>query len=400
MTARAVPPVAQTVAMPSPNTDDPVPDGAATAFKDQIDLGLVRRLGRAFSAAEPGFDPDVFEAATAGLDGLELKARISLVARALSDCLPASFEHAVRTVDTVLGQALVGPDGLAGGLIGWDLWPVADWVALAGRGHPEAALELLARLTPWATGEFAIRPFIDDDPAGVHDRLEHWVGRDDEHVRRLVSEGTRPKLPWAPKLAISAADPAYAVDLLDRLVDDPSDYVRRSVSNHLNDLCRVDPELALEVAHRWWPADAGRAAHRRWVVRRGLRTLVKAGDRRAFQLLGHDPDVAVSAMLELHTERVALGGAAEWTLAVRSLESEPVEVVIDYVVHHVRADGSTGPKVNKWTTRSLAPGARIELRRRHVIRPITTRTFHAGAHLVEVQVNGTVVASAVFELSV
>ncbi len=109
-----------------------------------------------------------------------------------------------------------GADGLPGGLIGWDLWPVADWVALAGRGHPDAALELLARLTPWATGEFAIRPFIDDDPRCVHDRLEHWVGRDDEHVRRLVSEGTRPKLPWAPKLAISAADPAYAVDLLDR----------------------------------------------------------------------------------------------------------------------------------------------------------------------------------------
>ncbi len=183
-------------------------------------------------------------------------------------------------------------------------------------------------------------------------------------------------------------------------MDDPSDYVRRSVSNHLNDLCRVDPELALEVARRggrptptrariaggWCAGDCGR-----W-----SRPVTDVPSR----LLGHDPDVAVSATLELHTERVALGGAAEWTLAVRSLESDPVEVVIDYVVHHVRADGSTGPKVNKWTTRSLAPGAQLELRRRHVIRPITTRTFHDGAHLVEVQVNGTVVASAVFELSV
>lgn len=386
--------------MPSAPADDAVPTGASTAFKDQIDHGLVRRLGRAFCAADPGFDVDAFEAASANLDGLELKARIALVAGALAHCLPASFERAVGAVDAVLAQPPVAPDGLPGELIGWDLWPVADWVAQAGRDHPGAALELLARLTPWATGEFAIRPFIDDDPAGVHDRLEHWVDRDDEHVRRLVSEGTRPKLPWAPKLAISAAHPAYAVDLLDRLVDDPSDYVRRSVSNHLNDLCRVDPELALEVARRWWPGDAEDGAHRRWVVRRGLRTLVKAGDRRAFELLGHDPDVAVSATLELHTERVALGAAAEWTLAVRSLEPEPVEVVIDYVVHHVRADGSTGPKVNKWTTRSLAPGVQLELRRRHVIRPITTRTFHAGAHRVEVQVNGTVVASVVFELAV
>ena len=234
----------------------------------------------------------------------------------------------------------------------------AEWVALVGRGVPADSLELLARLTRFATGEFAIRPFIDDDPAGVHARLSDWAGRDDEHVRRLVSEGTRPKLPWAPKLAITAADPAYAVDLLDRLVDDPSEYVRRSVSNHLNDLCRVDPALALEVAGRWTDrADASNEQQRAWVVRRGLRTLVKAGDARAMRLLGHDPDVAVRAELVVPTPQVSMGEAAEWVLTLESLDAATHRVVVDYAIHHVRADGTTGRKVSKWTSVATGTGS-------------------------------------------
>jgi hypothetical protein len=181
------------VTVPSASSDDAVPSGGSSAFKDQIDRELVRRLGRAVASVDPEFDVEVFEAATAGLGQLELKARIALVAAALAQCLPQAFEQAVQVVDAVLGQPPEAPDGLPAGLIGWDLWPVADWVALAGRDHPDAALELLARLTPWATGEFAIRPFIDDDPAGVHHRLEGWV-----------IERTSTSAAWSPR----APDPS------------------------------------------------------------------------------------------------------------------------------------------------------------------------------------------------
>ena len=368
-----------------------------SAFKDQIDRALVDRLAAAFVAADPGFDAGLFRRrATRGLAPLQLKARIAHVAGALGAALPDSFGDAAEVADAVFASPTS-----SSGLSGWDAWPVVEWAGMAGRGDPETALELLARLTRHASAEFAIRAYIDDDPVGVHGRLSQWVDRDDEHVRRLVSEGTRPKLPWAPKLATAAADPAYAVDLLDRLVDDPSEYVRRSVSNHLNDLCRVDPELAREVAGRWLAtADEDTIADRRWVVRRGLRTLVKAGDPDALRLLGHEPDLARRADLEVLTPTVAMGGAAEWTLELRSQEPVAHEVVVDYAIHHVRADGSTGRKVAKWTTRTLAPGETVQLRRRHAIRPITTRTYHSGTHLVEVQVNGAVVASGSFDLRV
>jgi hypothetical protein len=155
------------------------------------------------------------------------------------------------------------------------------------------------------------------------------------------------------------------------------------------------------VATRWTKgADDSNAATRSWVIRRGLRTLVKAGDPAAMRLLGHDPDVAVAAELKMHTPTVAMGEAAEWSLLLTSLDEAAHRVVVDYAIHHVRADGSTGRKVAKWTTLDLGAGESVELTRRHRIVPITTRTYHSGEHLVEVQVNGVVVTQGSFDLRV
>ena len=382
-------------------TDSSASDGA---FKNLLDGAAVDRMALVFAVAEPTFPATAFRRdATDGLSTLELKARVAQVAIALQAALPADFTEAVSVVDRLIVE-VADQEGM-GGLF---LWPVTDWVARAGRDSAAEALELLARLTPYSTGEFAVRPFIDDDPEGVLARFEEWVGRDDEHVRRLVSEGTRPRLPWAPRLAVAEADPGYAVHLLDRLVADPSEFVRRSVSNHLNDLCKVDRSLALRLATQWSEravaaVDAGEsltAKHIDWVVRRGIRTLVKAGDGDAMRLLGHDPDAALDAVLDMRTATVDMGGAAEWSLVLTSTDERPHRVVVDYAVHFVRANGSTGRKVFKWTTLDLVPRQRVEMQRRHAVVPITTRNYHSGSHLVEVQVNGVVVAADVFELHV
>jgi 3-methyladenine DNA glycosylase AlkC len=288
---------------------------------------------------------------------------------------------------------------------GWELWPVTDWVALAGRDHRQTALDLLGRLTRHATGEFSIRPFIDDDPDAVMAVLHDWARGEDEHRRRLASEGTRPRLPWAPRLRVAAQDPGFAVPLLDRLVADPSEYVRRSVSNHLNDLTRGDLQLGLGVAERWLhqAAEASEEDRSRieWVVRRGLRSLVKHGDPSALRLLGYDPDVAVRADgFEVLTPQVTMPGVVEWQLDLVSEEPDAHRVVVDYVVHFVGAAGRTGRKVFKWTTVGLRPGERRTLQRRHAIRPITTRTYRSGQHRVEVHVNGSVVAAGTFDLEV
>lgn len=354
-------------------------------FKDAVDAAAVGRLAAALGS---GIDGEAFVAeAVAGLDELELKARVAHVARALGRHLPSDFLVAAAVVERTVP---------AGDLGMWEVWPVTDWVAAAGLDHPEAALALLARLTSKASGEFAVRPFIDRYPALAYEVFTAWTADPDEHVRRLVSEGTRPRLPWAPRVPLLEREPGWAVPLLDRLRDDPSAFVRRSVANHLNDLAKADPDLAMSVAQRW--AGEG-GSHAAAVVRHGLRTLVKAGVPAALALVGADVDADVRVEgFEVLTPVVELGRDLVWACRLVGDPDRPVAAVVDYVVHFAGARGGLRPKVFKLTTVRLAPGAAADLRRRHPIVPVTTRRYYPGRHRVEVQVNGRVLAGADFDL--
>lgn len=355
-------------------------------FKESINAQTVTALAKRLSAAGPFPSRRFVAAATNGLDALELKARVAHVTTTLAACLPGDFAEAAAVVERAVAGSALGM---------WEAWPATDWVAVAGLEQPDVALPLLAALTPHASAEMAIRPFIDRHPARTLGQLRDWVRHPDAHVRRLVSEGSRPRLPWAPRIALLEREPHLTVPLLDALREDPSEYVRRSVANHLNDLNKVAPELALTTAARW-REQGGR--HVDWVLRQGLRTLVKAGDARALELIGA-PAVRVELLdLTVRTPVVRLGEALEFSFTLRSQEAGPVTAVIDYVVHHVKADGRTTPKVFKLSTRVLAPGAPVRIARRHAIRPITTRRYHPGEHCVEVQVNGQVLGGAPFRL--
>ncbi|HWH31353.1 MAG TPA: hypothetical protein VNU01_01635 [Egibacteraceae bacterium] len=355
-------------------------------FKESVNEGSVRALARRLSAAG-AFPARRFTAdATRGLESLELKARIAHVVGALERHLPGDFAEAARLVE----------DAVAGSDLGmWSAWPATDWVAAAGLDHPEIALPLLARLTGVASAEMAIRPFIDRHPARTLRQLRTWTSHPDEHVRRLVSEGSRPRLPWASRIALLEAEPHLTVPLLDALREDSSPYVRRSVANHLNDLNKVDRGLALETASRW-SAQGGQ--HVEAVLRHGLRTLVKAGDAEALGLVGAPPARVRLADLEVLTPRVRLGGSLRFRFTVTSQEREPMRAVIDYLVHHRKANGGTTQKVFKLSTRTLAPGAPVTIERAHAIRPITTRRYYPGEHRVEVQVNGAVLGGGTFIL--
>lgn len=388
---------------------EPLSESSSSAFKLHLNEALVARLGEVFAqAGGQAFDSEEFRrTALDGLDDLELKGRIRHIAQAFGAALPDDFPAAAAVLDAVLALP-VGDNGHPAGLDGWESWPIIEWVGLAGRQHPDVALDLLMRSTSLSSAEFAIRPYLDDDLDATMEQLGQWVDSDDEHVRRLVSEGTRPKLPWGAGLAVAKENPFYAVELLDRLVGDDSEYVRRSVSNHLNDLCRVAPEGALAVARGWSEradeaAEAGdevAAQQIRWIVTRGIRTLVKAGDPVAMQLLGYDPEVEIEAELVVRSPSVVLGGAVEWELRLRSLAPRPTPLIVDYVIDFVRANGTSGPKVFKWSTFELGSGEERTLARRHKVVPITTRTYHSGRHRIAVQVNGRVVADGTFDLEV
>ncbi|MEU9146243.1 DNA alkylation repair protein [Streptomyces sp. NPDC048349] len=346
---------------------------------------LARRL--ALAAGRPT-SPALRERAGA-LDGLGYGARVAAVRDAVLADLPAdwaAFEAVVRT-------ALADP-----GFEGWMTFPVNEAVAVRGLEVFEPGLALLHDLTSRLTAESAVRPFLRADPVRALAVVRDWTRDPDPHVRRLASEGTRPRLPWAPQLPAFVADPRPALPVLDALYRDESAYVRRSVSNHLNDISRDHPDLAVETAARWLAEGADTGTTDR-VVRHGLRTLIKAGRPGALTLLGHSPDVPVAVRgPALATPRIAVGEYLVFDYAVTNTGAVPAELVVDYVVHHTKANGGRTPKVFKLTTRTLAPGETLTGTRRHSFKPITTRRYHSGEHLVQLQVNGRIRGEAAFSL--
>jgi 3-methyladenine DNA glycosylase AlkC len=358
-------------------------------LKARVGRAAIEGLAAAISAVDAGFDAPAFVAlACTGLEDLELKARVAHVADALGRHLPTHFDRAVALLCDAADRAQLDM---------WAAWPCLTYVEQRGPESPEVALAALARLTRHASAEFAIRPLLERYPALVFERLAEWTSSPDVHVRRLVSEGTRPRLPWGRQLAGLRRDPAPALPLLDRLRDDPEEYVRRSVANHLNDIARDHPERALAVAGRWLAEGGANVAA---VVRHGLRTLVKAGHPEALALVGADvgADLAVED-LRFDEPRVRLGGELSFSFRLRNRADAPARAVVDYVIHWRRANGSLSPTVFKLATPTLAPNATVAVRRAHPIRPITTRRYYPGEQLLEVQVNGRRVARLSFLLT-
>ncbi|MBW1596629.1 DNA alkylation repair protein [Streptomyces sp. JJ38] len=347
----------------------------------------VADLARCLARAGDGIAAQETRGCGAVLEGLSFTERVTLIRNAVLADLPSDYPAFADVLRVALRD---------GDFTGWMIFPVTEAVAVRGRDAFEPALALLAELTPRLTAETAVRPFLRADLERALRVMTPWTGHPDPHVRRLASEGTRPRLPWAPRIPALITDPAPALPLLDALYRDDSEYVRRSVANHLNDISRDHPDTAVAVAARWLDAPAPTTTR---LVRHGLRTLVKSGHADALTLLGHSPDLPVAVDgPHIRTPEIRVGDHLVFDYAVTNTHDQTAHVVIDYVVHHVKANGGRTPKVFKLTTRSLDPGETWSATRRHSFKPISTRRYHPGIHAVQIQVNGRLHGETPFTL--
>lgn len=272
------------------------------------------------------------------------------------------------------------------GLAGWHVWPVTLAVASNGVEHPaefDDAVTLLGELTPRLSSEFALRLLLRQDTPRVLAHVLRWTRHEDEHVRRLASEGTRPRLPWGAGVPALTADPELTRPVLAALHDDPSDHVRRSVANHLNDHSRLHPGFVVETARGWLPAPHGPRT-----VGHALRTLVKQGHPGALELLGFGAVEVDVAALDVTPSTVRIGASVTYRATIRNVGPDPVELVVDYVLFFADARGGERRKVFKLTRRRLAPGERAELAGSHSFRQLSTRTHVPGPAGLALQVNG------------
>ncbi len=368
-------------------------------FKNNISPDLVRCISGHVAQHHADFDRLGFEAdILEELDSLELKQRAALIARHLDHHLPRELPARFSILQAMLHpmtEVAFDRGSDEQGIRGWGMMPLGMVVAASGLEDFEASFVLLKEMTKRATAEFDVRPFLARDQNQALAIMAPWVKDESVHVRRLVSEGTRPRLPWGMRLQALVADPTPTLPLLEALKDDPEDYVRRSVANHLNDIAKDHPELVADIAKRWLK---GADRNREKLVRHACRSLIKQGHTATLEAFGlNPPEIRVEGPQVL-TAEVAYGDALGFNIELVSTSSKTQDLVIDYLIHFKKANGTLAPKVFKWTKLSLAPGERLTLSRSHAIRPITTRVYYGGTQAVSLRINGLDFGFSEFEL--
>lgn len=258
-------------------------------LKELLGRDLIRLVGESIATVLASFDKKLFQReALNGLDDLEFNQRGQHIGRAIAAQLPPDFDEASPILIASLGPELQATEG--NGLAPFFYLPLGHVIAECGIHRFESGMLANYELTKRMTAEFSIRPFLVQHRDKCLARLSKWTNDPNPHVRRLVSEGTRPRLPWAMRLKEFQENPHFTLPLLERLKDDPELYVRRSVANHLADILKDHPTVAYEVCERWLaeideshlaPAEA---SGRRWIVRHAVRLPDKKGERRAMTI--------------------------------------------------------------------------------------------------------------------
>ncbi|MFC1751353.1 DNA alkylation repair protein [Pseudomonadota bacterium] len=373
----------------------------AEPFKNLFNTKIIKGMATHFADQWPQFDKKGFiKAATHDLDALELKERSVQITDAMRQYLPEDYSHAADIMLNALAEnedchitdSTVTKEGIAG----WAVMPMAHYVGLYGLDHFDLSMTLFKEMTKRSSSEFGIRFFILADAERTLDYLHEWAGDPNHHVRRLVSEGSRPRLPWAMQFPEFIKDPTPILPLLEQLKDDESEYVRRSVANNLNDIAKDHPNTVAKIAKRWIK---GASKERQKLVRHACRTLVKQGHTATLSALGYEPAKVVLENFKVLTPKVVLGNALQFELTVVSKGKKEQPLIVDYIVHHQKANGSTSPKVFKWKTLTLPAGKSKIMQRKHAIRPITTRVYYPGVHGLEVVINGQSLGRVEFSLA-
>lgn len=355
----------------------------SSAFKNWISPELLKRMSLAIASVYSKFDKKEFLTVASALEKFELKGRVQLIRSQLHQQLPSDYPKALEILLKSLG---------ANKLHGFDLWPYTDFIQTYGLEHEELSLRALEKITELFTGEFAVRPFLRQDSKKTLQFLLQKTQSKNVHARRWASEGSRPRLPWGERLHEFVKKPQLTLPILEKLKFDEELYVRKSVANHLNDIAKDHPQLVIDTLAKWQKqAGTHHAEKINWIIHRALRTLIKNGNPKALALIGVNAKTAVALdKIQLNKKKFKVGDKLEFEFTLKSLSKKSQKIVLDYVVHFAKARGKTAPKVFKLKTLQLAPGAKVQVKKAHSLKKITTRTYYSGGHCIEIQVNGKI----------
>ncbi|MFC4600663.1 DNA alkylation repair protein [Cohnella hongkongensis] len=359
----------------------------AEPLKSIYNASFLKAFGDKVKQAYAKFESETFVrlALDKGWEELELKRRMRRITESLHKTLPADY-----------GQALDVLEAIAGECKGFPYLFFPDFVERYGLNDWERSMRALAIFTAGSSSEFAVRPFIKLDQERMMAQMLEWSGHSDEHVRRLASEGCRPRLPWGEALVALKRDPAPILPILERLKADPSEYVRRSVANNLNDISKDHPQLVLDIAKAWRGAGEGTD----WIVRHACRGLLKAAHPEALALFGIAPRDDIEVLeWEVHPASLSIGEAVEFRYGLRVPAGEEVKLRLELAVSFPRSNGKLYRKLFKLSERSVPGESLVQGGRGFSFADLSTRRHYPGVHRMALVVNGREVAEAEVELA-
>ena len=351
------------------------------ALKDMFNPDTVGKLSKAVAAASPGFPETAFLKGVFDQewDQRALKERVRHITLTLGSHLPEDYQEALEILKTALPNL---------GQQGFEKMVFPDFVEIYGLEDWHNSIPALEFFTQHVSAEFAIRHFITRYPEETLDQMLIWTNHSHPGVRRLASEGCRPRLPWGMGLKTLQKDPTPILPILEILKDDAREEIRRSVANNLNDISKDHPEIVLEILNKW--QDSG-DKNRTRLIKHALRTLLKSGHPRALELLGFSssPEIIIKN-ISLEPKKISLGKSVQFSFEIISTGDAEQRLMIDYIVHFLRANGKQNPKVFKLSQKTIQSGERIQVTKKHSFQHITTRKYYPGKQTFQPQVNGQV----------
>ncbi|MHA6488214.1 DNA alkylation repair protein [Bacillus cabrialesii] len=349
-------------------------------YNEELIFKLIHRIMESY----PDFNKDKFEEQLLQEDWpeLALKERMRRITASLYETLPKHYGEALA----ILRNAAPHFKGLSG-----ILFP--DYVEQYGLAHWEESIKALEYFTHYSTSEFAVRPFLLLDQEKMIAQLLTWSEHKNEHVRRLASEGSRPRLPWGKSIPALKSDPSPVLPILEKLMQDESLYVRKSVANSLNDISKTHPHLLKKIADQWH----GTHPYTDWIIKHAYRTLLKKGDKQALQLFGYENADSIQLHdLTCQSSRIAIGENLEFSFYIHSERDQKVR--IEYAIDFIKARGQRHQKVFKISETNIRKNETKSYTRIQSFKDLTTRKHYKGIHTLSVIINGEVKDSLNFQV--
>ncbi len=354
---------------------------------------LIQGYGRIVKQVWPSFQEKAFSKKVFNheWEGLELKERMRHISSQINNTFPSGFEPAsriiVQTVDHLIHQH--------GSKMTFEYGFLADFIERFGLEYPDTSIPALEKITQWTSAEFAVRPFLLRYPDRMYVQMLQWSQHESPYVRRLSSEGFRPRLPWGQGIPILKKDPSPILPILECLKNDPAETVRRSVANNLNDIAKDHPALVLQTIKSW----KGISNDTDWIIKHASRGMLKKGDERALKLFGFDPAISTVVVENLKCGKsVAIDDLLNFSFDIMNQGKKPVKARIEYAIDYLTSTGKKSAKVFQIREKIMQPDTQETISRFQRFANLTTRKHFPGHHKLSILLNGKEVASASFQV--